>query len=515
MPSGTSSSSSDARSRIPQFNHKDHSKPRAERWRMFAKSLQSYMGTKSSRYISYILRDDLDETAPNCNLPDELFDDVIDMDNEKKLDAAQDAYATAQWHLQECLDQNFGQTDEATLTKYSHAALTARIRAIYLERDDDLTPQSTVLRFLPFASLCYQELASKYNDVGATDALHKLFAFEGAKKFSPSNVHTWISAVENTWAQVAAIATDPSYLAALQLLLSIKGCQHETWVSWAGMLANEMRDKQFNVATLLERVRAAHALEDVTSKSPAAVVNYVNKQHTRSQPNAWNKTKSTIKKKKLRLCSTPGCTTPTPTRNMSLCKKHFAQSKNESDDTSSVSENAKDKVKSKSLQRAKKNLVKAANKVKGLNEALALAAEVSSASPEVHATFTQLPSAPDDSASALISDQADAFIGPALPGNETSTTAAPSLPKKKKKKRKLDEVSSTPILVKKGKSSKVKLSQLSGKYKLLGNTVAQKRKIAAAAKKRKKASATVMHAVQDIDWSKMSIQQFSRPSQSD
>ena len=172
MQSGTSSSSSDARSRIPQFNHKDHSKPRAERWRMFAKSLQSYMGTKSSRYISYILRDDLDETAPNCNLPDELFDDVIDMDNEKKLDAAQDAYATAQWHLQECLDQNFGQTDEATLTKYSHAALTARIRAIYLERDDDLTPQSTVLRFLPFASLCYQELASKYNDVGATDALH-------------------------------------------------------------------------------------------------------------------------------------------------------------------------------------------------------------------------------------------------------------------------------------------------------------------------------------------------------
>jgi hypothetical protein len=158
--------------------------------------------------------------------------------------------------------------------------------------------------------------------------------------------------------------------------------------------------------------------------------------------------------------------------------------------------------------------VKAANKVKGLNEALALAAEVSSASPEVHATFTPLSEAPDDSASALISDEADAFFGPALPGDETSTIAAPSL-RKKKKKRKHNEVSSTSILVKKGKSSKVKLSQLSGKYKLLGNTVAQKRKIAAAAKKRKKARASVMHAVQDIDWSTMSIQQFSRPSQSD
>ena len=113
MPSGTSSSTDDTRSRIPKFNHKDHSKPRAERWRAFAKSLQSYMGTKASSYISYILRDDLDETEPNCNLPDELFTDVIDMQNAKKSEAAQDAFATPQWHLQQCLDENFGQTDEA------------------------------------------------------------------------------------------------------------------------------------------------------------------------------------------------------------------------------------------------------------------------------------------------------------------------------------------------------------------------------------------------------------------
>ena len=78
MPSGTSSSAGE-RSRIPQFDHKNLSKPRAERWRAFAKSLQSYMGTKASRYVSYILRNDLDETEPNCNLPDELFTAVINM----------------------------------------------------------------------------------------------------------------------------------------------------------------------------------------------------------------------------------------------------------------------------------------------------------------------------------------------------------------------------------------------------------------------------------------------------
>ena len=164
--------------------------------------------------------------------------------------------------------------------------------------------------------------------------------------------------------------------------------------------------------------------------------------------------------------------------------------------------------------KAKKGLVRAANKFKGLREAMALAAEVSSAAAEVHATFTSFPSVLDDSASALITDQADVFIGPAPPGDETSTIAEPS-PPKKKKKRKLDEASSTPLLVKKVKSSKVKLSQLPGKNTLLGNTVAKKRKNAAAAEKRKKANATVMHAVQDIDWRTMSIQQFSRPPHSD
>lgn len=61
------------------------------------------------------------------------------------------------------------------------------------------------------------------------------------------------------------------------------------WERWAGTYAYDMRDKPFTVATLLERVRAAHALEDITNKSPIAVANYANKQHTRLQHNAWGK----------------------------------------------------------------------------------------------------------------------------------------------------------------------------------------------------------------------------------
>ena len=129
--------------------------------------------------------------------------------------------------------------------------------------------------------------------------MYKLFAFEAAKKFTLPNVHTWISAVENSWVHVSGVATDPSYLAALQLLLSIKEGQNETWEHWVDTYAYHMRDKPFTVAnglSLLERVRASHALEDVTNKSPASV-NYANKHTLRSQSNAWDKgkTKSHIK----------------------------------------------------------------------------------------------------------------------------------------------------------------------------------------------------------------------------
>ena len=74
------------------------------------------------------------------------------------------------------------------------------------------------VRFVPFASLCYKELGSKYDDKGATDALIKLHNFQIAKQFKSNNVSSWISVVENTWSQVAAIADDPAYLAALELL---------------------------------------------------------------------------------------------------------------------------------------------------------------------------------------------------------------------------------------------------------------------------------------------------------
>ena len=62
-------------------------------------------------------------------IPAELFDAVLDLFNKKRTEASQDAWATAQWHLQPCLCESFGHTDEATMENYGVAVLTERIRA--------------------------------------------------------------------------------------------------------------------------------------------------------------------------------------------------------------------------------------------------------------------------------------------------------------------------------------------------------------------------------------------------
>ena len=125
----------EAPARIPKFDYKDLTKSRPERWRAFSKSLEYYLGTKSSRYVSYLVCNDLDETKENCNLPTELFDDVMDLSSSKKILAAQDAWATAQWYLQQCLGESFGHTDEATMEKRgSHPSKTPgrRFRVLLL-----------------------------------------------------------------------------------------------------------------------------------------------------------------------------------------------------------------------------------------------------------------------------------------------------------------------------------------------------------------------------------------------
>ena len=68
-----------------------------------------------------------------------------------------------------CLTHNFQTTDRATIDRNKQQAVVARI----MKQNPSVTANDLWVRFVPFASLCHIELASKYDDQGATDALIK------------------------------------------------------------------------------------------------------------------------------------------------------------------------------------------------------------------------------------------------------------------------------------------------------------------------------------------------------
>jgi hypothetical protein len=231
----------------PTFPHNDSKTSRAERWRTFDTNVQSYMGTKCPMLAEHMLSCTFDEKQNCCGQSDTFFEITLGLDmsstlTEKKINPAQEKFIQAQYELSICLTTNFTATDRATIDKFKPQVVMARIQ----KENPSLPSDDFWLRFVPFASLCFQELASKYDDSGATDALIKLHNFQIAKAFKPNNVAAWMSTVENTWSQVAAIADDPTYLAALELLLSIKNSKHQIWSQWASNFAHEHGNKSLH-----------------------------------------------------------------------------------------------------------------------------------------------------------------------------------------------------------------------------------------------------------------------------
>ena len=149
----------------PIFPHHDQKRSRAERWRDFVTNLQSYMGTKTPILAEHILSDSFDEDEVNCGQTDDFFQytlGVTSTSSEKTLKAAQEKYLQAQYELFLCLTHNFQTTDRATIDRNKQQAVVARI----MKQNPSVTANDLWVRFVPFASLCHIELASKYDDQG-------------------------------------------------------------------------------------------------------------------------------------------------------------------------------------------------------------------------------------------------------------------------------------------------------------------------------------------------------------
>ena len=440
----TGDSKGDKYRTCPIFPHNDQKTSRAERWRDFDTNLQSYIGTKTPILAEHILSDIFDEDELNCGQSDDFFHytlGITSTTSEKTLKAAQEKYLQAQYELFSCLTTNFQTTNRATIDRYKKKQVVERI----MKQNPSVTPNDLWVRFVPFASLCYLELASKYDDQGATDALIKLHNFQIAKPFKPNNVSTWISGVENTWSQVADIADDPAYLAALELLLSVKNSKHEIWSPWASNFAHEHRDKAFVVDELLSQVRAKNNLEQASSSTSQvqATVSYASDQGNNPSP----KINSGDKRRKV--CAWNGCKRKT---RYTYCQSHYRKIK--PNDHSGVSPAARAKISDSSLEKAKRTMLKSQERYKALRDAKksvnaeAHSAEANTAALEAATEYEHDESVPDESEHVFVSRKRK---------RASATSAAkPAKPKKKKLLGKLKVITDSQATAKKKKKKKTR-----------------------------------------------------------
>ena len=452
----------------PIFPHHDQKRSRAERWRDFVTNLQSYMGTKTPILAEHILSDSFDEDEVNCGQTDDFFQytlGVTSTSSEKTLKAAQEKYLQAQYELFLCLTHNFQTTDRATIDRNKQQAVVARI----MKQNPSVTANDLWVRFVPFASLCHIELASKYEDQGATDALIKLHNFQIAKPFKPNNVSAWISVVENTWSQVADIADDPAYLAALELLLSVKNSKHEVWSPWAANFAHEHRDKPFIVDELLSQVRAKNNLEQASSSTSQVVATV---SYASDQGKGYRSPKINQGGKRRKVCAWDGCQRQTT---YTYCQNHYRKTKPK--DHSGVSPAARAKIDTSSLEKAKRNMLKSQERYKALRDAKksanadAHAAEANTAALVAATEYEHDESVPDESEHVIISRKR----------KRASATSAAQTAKPKKKK-------------------------LLGKLKVMTDSQATAKKKT----KKKRSTAEALIACSDDFFDNMTISQFDR-----
>jgi len=131
----------------------------------------------------------------------------------------------------------------------------------------ELHPCSDSTRFeadqrIPYASLAFLDLQSKYNSSLPTDALQLVMAYDLAKQsFSGNNLKAWTGSVLKQWNKLCNVKKyhDDEYLAVLQLLLTLQ-TKNGVWNEWAANYCTHFSDpKNFKVsafvANVLEKLR--------------------------------------------------------------------------------------------------------------------------------------------------------------------------------------------------------------------------------------------------------------------
>ena len=248
-----SSKGNSTETKWPKYDHQKHSESRDDKFKAFHDLLVSYLGAKHAPYGSTALVS-IDESDMMWGL-EEKFQYLMLEDGWKKDQKEVHKWTKVQAEILNILLHNFRDHDKVILDAHAQANMQKEYAEKYQQLPDYSRHKRAYIRkicWLPYGTLCFDAIRSRYADGGAHDAISKIIEFDTAKIFTPTKVLPWTEVVEMSWRDVNKIVEEhsPSYLAAMQLLMHIQNTNDESWKQFAVQFKSTKKNKPFTVDAL-------------------------------------------------------------------------------------------------------------------------------------------------------------------------------------------------------------------------------------------------------------------------
>lgn len=413
---------SEHRIRVSAFPH-NGTQPRAEKWRDWVQQLETAFGEQFP-LLACQLSHKPNPAEDFWGMPfHSLHDLEVMLDEEKEKLLTQ--FLKAQYSVLNVLTQNFAKHQKQIIASHSQTALTKTCKDNFKWEDDNNN-----LCWLPFGYACLHAIAAKYDDQGVTDAIAKYTHFANAKSFKPSDVPAWASTLEHAWSSWHNTVTDPSHMAAVEILRDILECDQDDWKAWALQFSLRQGSDPYTVDTLIEKVLAQDKLTHAGKSSHKPVAMLANA----------GRNKHVFKKPKV--CIKNGCKNKVSNPRFRFCDDCFVPRSNEDAALADVPKKVRFENRERKMKQFRSKIAQLNNKRKQfdksafLAEATALLADAmdDNASADDHVTAAAPKKKKKKTASAE-ANVAEANVL-ALNFDQQAALGEPKPEKKKKKKKK-------------------------------------------------------------------------------
>jgi len=291
---------------VSKFPH-GSSTPRAEKWRSWWAKVKAAFGSKFP-LLATLLDQIPDPSQDYYGFTWHSIYDFATMDEAQTLQLLKE-YTMGQYALYHTLTENFDEKQKQVIESHASDTLTNTLKTRYTWPVGHHN-----IAWLPFGIMCAQALGKEYADSGVTDAIAKHTNFEKAKPFNTDDVDSWSAKLRHAWTSWQNAVSDPSHMAAVQILKGILDCPDTDWKSWAFQFSIAQGNSPYTVEGLLDKVQQQDKLHRSGNKQkPSALLaNGVRK------PGFKNKRTKTGG-----VCREKGCTRKT-TGNFKFCDDCFA-----------------------------------------------------------------------------------------------------------------------------------------------------------------------------------------------